>query len=162
MTMKNLDAKTQKALKEEKELLAKTKQSDSIINADLDNKSIMNELVNLTVNNPNETKQAVNVFKFDSLIDNYNKLEEEEKKKKEKAIRRKARKSISIAVDSILFNFKEKNKEELKQSIKSFNTNYKKFYLLNDYSIKSIARNSSDNDRLIKLTLALQVIKNNK
>lgn len=160
------EQKTAKALKielakDEKKVIANTKGA-SIIEADLDNKSLMGELVKITVKDPNSLISKANMFRFDTLIDKYNSMSIEAKKKQEKNIRKKARKLRNMYINNVIHYFKDKDNKELKQTIKSFMSFYKEYYLLNDLSIKSICRNSSDNDTLIKVTLAFQVIKNNK
>jgi hypothetical protein len=161
----NLDAKTKKALaiekaKQEKEAINNSKVSN-ILDADLDNKSLMTELAKLTI-----PEKRINInqgmFRFDSLIVSYNSLSKDEQKKKSKQIRKKARNKRNFLLTSICKDFKEGRTKELKQTIKDFNSFYKEYYLLNDLSLNSIARSSSDKDKLILFALALQIVKNNK
>ena len=155
-----LDSKTLKALEQEKKVLNNTKKVDSIINVDLDNKSLMTELMKITIKD--NVKENVQMFRFETLIKGFNSLDKEEQKKKAKQIRKKARKLRTMYCNQLCNSFKNKETKELKQTIKSFNSFYKEYYVLNDYSIKSLCRNSSDNETLILVTLALQVVKNNK
>ena len=67
----------------------------------------------------------------------------------------------SFVID-ICKQFKSSDTKELKKTIKSFLSFYKESYLLNDLSINSIARSSSEKDKLVMITIALQVVKNNK
>lgn len=157
---KTADALKIELAKQETKVISKS-QSDELLNVDLDNKGLMNQLAKMTIKDSNESSNA-NMFRFDTLIPKYNTLKEEEKKKVTKQLRKKARKLRNMYINNILFNFKAKDNKELKQVVKSFNQFYKEYYVLNDFSIKSICRNSSDNDTLIKCTLAFQVIKNLK
>jgi len=165
--MKNqeLDQKTKEALakelkKQEKEVINNSKVSN-LIDADLDNKSLMTELAKITIKDKQVNSNS-GMFRFNTLIDNFDTLSKEEKKKLTKPLRRKLRNKRDNLLISIVKQFKANDLKELKKTIKEFNIFYKESYLLNDYSINSIARSSSDKENIIFITLALQVVKNNK
>ena len=146
--------------KQEKETISNSKVSN-ILNADLDNKALMTELQKITLPSK-QINTNKGMFKFDTLIENYNTISKEEVKKQTKVIRRKARNKRNSLLLSICKEFKDNNTKQVKELVKDFNTFYKEYYLLNDYSINSIARSSSDKDNIVFISLGLQIVKNSK
>lgn len=166
-TQPQLDEKTLKALakekaKQEKEVIANSKVK-GILNADLDNKNLMDELAKITITDPNSLSgNRVRMYRFNTLIEGYDDMEEKERKVKEKLMRKKIRKTRNNFFNQVLFLFKSENQKELKGAIKSFMEFYKETYLVNDLTLSSIVDSRTDKDMVIKATLFLQVIKNNK
>jgi len=159
--LKNLDAKTKKALEIEKNKQAKAKQLKDNLDKKVDNVNLLKQLKNIDI--PKESLNNVaGMFKYSELIKDYANLSKEEQKKQTKQLRKKIRKQRNVLLFGICEAFKQKNNTVLKDLIKQFNIFYKETYLLNDYSLNSIARNSSDKENLILFNISLNIIKNFK
>ena len=107
----------------------------------------------------NTTNNEVKKFNYLKLINDYEALNKDEKKKAEKDIRKKARRLRNKFIDNTLFWASQKDISNLKQQKERFNSFYKEYYSLNDYSINSIADARSDKDTLQKVELFIRIIK---
>lgn len=160
----NLDEKTKMALASELKKQEKETKTEKLININLDDNNLLNELKKIKVKNPTSVNNTdtEKKYRYEILIKDYASLSIEEKRKKEKIIRVKARKQRNKFINNILFYFQEKNKEQLKETIKLFKVFYLETYFLNDYSINSLADSRSDEDNIVKVKLALNIISNQK
>jgi len=163
--MKNLDDKTKKALAIEKakqdKVIKASATVDNLTNADLDNKQLMKELNKITL--PSKAINSnIGMFRYSTLIDKYDSMSKEQQRKITKPLRRKIRNKRNSFFVDIVTAFKNNNQKELKKQINLFMKFYKESYLLNDLSINSIARSSSDKANIVFITASMQVIKNNK
>lgn len=80
----------------------------------------------------------------------------------DKNFRSRIRKERNTFTENILKYFQNKDDASLKKEIVSFNKFYKETYLLNDYTVASVARLNSDKVTLSKLNLMFQVVKRTK
>ena len=161
----NLDEKTKIALASELKKESKATKVKELVLTNLDDNNLLNELKKIKLINPistNNGNEQEKKYRYDSLIKDYSTLNRDEKRKQEKIIRIKARKQRNRFLNNILFYFQEKNKEQLKISIKLFKVFYLTTYFLNDYSINSLADSRSDDDNILKVKLILNIIKNQK
>lgn len=178
-TLKNVP--TQKELKETlkndtKKILNETKKdvysflSDDKIIDILNSKSLIDSLDKVKVKeskikNTNSNKD--DFYKYDFLFKkyfslDYSKIDKNDFSKYGKKIRTKVRNQRNIFANNVIHYAKNKNLIELKNEIKNFNIFYKETYLLNDYSLKSISNNNSDDDTKKLLITFLEIVKNLK
>ena len=125
--------------------------NEKILDLDFENLDL-NNIKSLIKSNVKTKEVTTNVamYKFERLS-----LSTEQIKKERSRIRRERNKLSN----NILKYFENDLKDNLKKEIVLFNKFYKETYLLNDYSINSIAKAHSDKDNLVKLNLMLQIIK---
>lgn len=117
---------------------------------DFNNTDLLN-LIN-TVDSIKTTEKNISVYmyKFERLdLD----------KQKEKKYRATLRKQRNIIFNNVFRFFKEKNEKELINQFNIFNEFYLKEYILNDYSLNSIASNRSDKETLKNVKTFLDIRK---
>ncbi len=141
---KKTNVKNQKQLLNEKEQLVK-----EALNSNLDELNLDSLLDKVTVKNPT----ATNGERKSSLY------KELDNKKLDKQQRKTVRNKRNKLINNILFYAQQKQLKELKETIKEFNSFYKETYLLNDYSINSIASKNSDKDTMEKVEIFFKIVK---
>lgn len=141
--------KKQNFLDAKKEQIKKGEKATKDIFQNLDFVNIANALKNVNVEKVKNVNERHFIYKFER---------EGLNSQKAQSMRTKIRKQINKKIDNVLFYFKEKDLENLKNSVKDFKEFYLKTYILNDYSINSIYANHVDEDKKNKLKLCLDII----
>lgn len=161
----NTNVTSEKAIKENKNNLIEKRKAEiknselkakSILDLDLDkldNDNLLDLLSKSKLKVEKESNERFKMYKFETL-----ELTEKEEKRK----RTKIRKQRNKLIDNILYYFSNKKEKDLKDEIKLFNSFYKENYILNDYSLKSIASDNSDKDTKEKITFMFEIIKRTK
>lgn len=129
-------------------------------------KNLLNDeqLLNLDLDSIDDTN-------FENLLKNVSSTIKQQKTDKEriykkenltKSDRQKLRKNRDKFLNNVILFFQNKDTENLKKEIQSFDKYYKETYFKNDYSQNSICQNNSDTDTKLKVKLFLEIIKKSK
>ena len=152
---KDLKAKKDLAIERSKDKIknptSKVMINEKILELDFENLDLNNlkSLIKTNVRTKSiSTKEKM--YKFER-----NDLTKEQIKKERSKIRKQRTKFCS----NILHFFSTDLKDNLKKEVVLFNKFYKETYLLNDYSISSLAQSNSDKETLVQLNLMLQIVK---
>lgn len=89
----------------------------------------------------------------------YAKLAASAKPGEQKKFRSKARRAIQKLADTVITTSLAKEQKGLGAAVKEFNAHYKKEYVLNDFSVKSIFTGKNE-EKIKDLGRALKIVKN--
>ena len=128
----------------------------------LNSKDLIKDISNVKVKeSKKESKESMYKYNFlyKKLFNlDYSKQSKDTIKIKDKKLRQVLRNKRNSFANNIILYAQKKELNNLKESLKNFNSFYKESYSLNDYSLQSISSNNRDEETTKVLTTFLKIV----